>query len=48
MLFHKDVKTDLGTFNFPQTGWWVFHAAAMAGMYWLGKNATKKKDWFDE
>lgn len=46
MLFRKDVKTDLGTFNFPQTGWWLMHAAAIAGVYMVSKNSAKR-DWLD-
>lgn len=32
-----DDKIDPGTFSIGQTGWWFLHAAAIAGIYALGK-----------
>lgn len=32
---HKD-DYDLGTFNFLQTGWWILHVIAIAGVFYLG------------
>lgn len=34
-------KMQLGTFDFPKTGFWVIHAVAIAGLYLLGKKSAQ-------
>ena len=34
-------KMDLGTFDFPKTGFWVMHVVAIAGLYFLGKKSAQ-------
>lgn len=34
-------KMNLGTFDFPKTGFWVIHAVAIAGLYLLGKKSAQ-------
>jgi len=29
-------RVDPGTFSFLQTGWWIFHVIAIAGVFYLG------------
>lgn len=39
-------KVDPGTFSFLQTGWWVWHTAAIAGAVLLGKQlADRDRKW---
>lgn len=37
-----DNKVDPGTFSMGEAGWWVLHAAAIAGVYALGSRLAKK------
>ena len=36
----NDINTrtgyDLGTFNFLQAGWWIWHVIAIVGIFYLG------------
>lgn len=32
----RDDRTDLGTFSFLQTGWWVLHIIAIIVVFYLG------------
>ncbi len=37
-----DDKIDPGTFSIGETGWWVLHAGAIAGIYALGSKMSKR------
>lgn len=37
-------KVDPGTFSFMEPGWWVFHAAAITGIYVLGSKISNHRD----
>lgn len=44
-MFNKHLgsrKMDLGPMDFPQTGWWVWHAVAITGMLALGKAMARR------
>lgn len=40
-IMHKD-KVDPGTFSMMEPGWWVLHAVAIAGVYWLGRRMQRQ------
>ncbi|HEX3032663.1 MAG TPA: hypothetical protein VHS59_10540, partial [Bacillota bacterium] len=40
---HHRHKMDLGTMDFPQTGWWLWHTAAITGVLALGKMMAKRR-----
>lgn len=42
MKHHKH-KMDLGTMDFPQTGWWLWHTAAITGVLALGKMMSPRR-----
>jgi len=35
-------KVDPGTFSFMEPGWWVFHAAAITGIYVLSNRISHR------
>ncbi len=38
----RDEKIDPGTFSLMEPGWWVLHAAAIAGVYLLGTRLSDR------
>lgn len=41
-MINRD-KVDPGTFSFAEPGWWVFHAAAITGVYVLGSKISQRR-----
>lgn len=37
-----DNKVDPGAFSLGETGWWLLHAGAIAGIYMLSSRMTKR------
>lgn len=37
-----DDKIDPGTFSIGETGWWLLHATAIAGIYALGSKMAQR------
>lgn len=37
-----DDKVDPGTFSIGQTGWWLLHAGAIAGVYTLASRMAQR------
>ncbi|MGI5920199.1 MAG: hypothetical protein ACOX6I_00430 [Syntrophomonadaceae bacterium] len=36
----NDDRIDPGTFSFMEAGWWALHAAAIAGVFYLGQRMS--------
>ncbi len=37
-----DDRIDPGTFSIGETGWWLLHAGAIAGIYALGNKMSRR------
>ncbi|MDD4170689.1 MAG: hypothetical protein PHQ94_00470 [Syntrophomonas sp.] len=40
--YTQDGKADPGRFSFMEPGWWGLHAAAITGIYWLGRKLRNR------